>query len=162
MKFETCLFWRIPVPGIQSQTFYFMDKKKKNLWRRVDVVWCPLFHSISWSKRDFHAMPSSLLYFSFLRSTTLKPHRRNFHFRWPENPLTVAEMGTVNNTVDTVNAAASAIVYAESRIQPTTTVPVPLSFSLLLFLSHVLVITFVCIVVVHVANWFGFVFHCSV
>nr|KYP74772.1 Uncharacterized protein At1g76660 family [Cajanus cajan] len=32
-------------------------------------------------------------------------------------------MGTLINTVDTVNAAASAIVNAESRIQPTTTVP---------------------------------------
>ncbi|RDY09951.1 hypothetical protein CR513_05595, partial [Mucuna pruriens] len=37
-------------------------------------------------------------------------------------------MGTINNSVDTVNAAASAIVAAESRIQPTT-VPVLLSLS---------------------------------
>ncbi|XP_020208272.1 uncharacterized protein LOC109793217 [Cajanus cajan] len=38
----------------------------------------------------------------------------------PELPF---PMGTLINTVDTVNAAASAIVNAESRIQPTTTVP---------------------------------------
>ncbi|KAL2324556.1 hypothetical protein Fmac_023614 [Flemingia macrophylla] len=45
-------------------------------------------------------------------------------------------MGTLLNTVDTVNAAAAAIVNAQSRIQPTAAT-VPVLLSLLLFPPHV-------------------------